>query len=259
MKNLILFLAAMSALAQNYGSYNNQPVARMSFLRSQWTASNVLRDSSLIAYWPLAKKADAAYDYSGHRLNGSFNGSSPFQSLSSKIGPYAPYFNKSAQNFVGIPSITIPSPFTFTISAWAWPNALQGGYDRIMETNFASGFFLGTDSSMAKWQLIVDNPSIGTCAVGGTLKTQQWQMVTGAYDGTNGYLYVNGVLAAGPCPFTPPTTGLTNVSLRIGCFNSGSACSSPSSAWDGEISGVRIYNRVLSVAEIQTIYNAENH
>jgi hypothetical protein len=52
---------------------------------------------------------------------------------------------------------------------------------------------------------------------------------------------------------------LTNVSMRIGCFNSGSSCSSTNSAWDGAITGFRIYGRVLSASEISAIYTAENH
>jgi hypothetical protein len=268
MKHLILLIAALPAFAQKYTSYNNQPVARTSFLRSQWPAANILRDSSLIAYWPLDEKTDVAYDYSGHGLSGTFKGNNPIF-IAGKLGPWTTYDNKSNGNYVNIPSITITSPFT--VSAWVKPSALVGGYNRIVETNFATGLYLGTDSTMTQWQLIVNDSSIAHACKGGTV-TQgltTWTMVTAVWDGTYGYLYVNGSLiiggsaagtsSTGGCNFTPPTTGLTNVSMRIGCFNSGSSCSSTNSAWDGAITGFRIYGRVLSASEISAIYTAENH
>jgi hypothetical protein len=254
MKRLILFIAVLPAFAQNYASYNNQPVARESFLRSQWPAANILRDPSLLAYWPLGEKADQAYDYSGHSLNGTLLGNTPAW-LTGKTGPWSAYFNKANHNYVGVPSVTVPAPFT--VSAWVWPNVLVGGYNRIAETSYSSGFYLGTDTTMAKWEFLVANAALSTCAVGGSVTSQKWTMVTGVYDGTNGYLYVNSSLVAGPCAFSAPVT--TALSLRIGCYNSGASCSSTNSAWDGAIEDFRIYSRALLAAEISAIYNAENH
>jgi len=259
MTRFLFLLAVLPAFAQNYASYNNQPVARESFLRSQWpAAANVLRDPSLIAYWPLGQKADQAYDYSGHSLNGALLGNSTPQMWNSgKTGPWAAYFNNQNHNYIGVSSIAIPAPFT--VSAWVWPNLLVGGYNRIAETSYSTGFYLGTDSTMAKWELLVANAALSTCASGGTVvmsATPKWTMVTGVYDGTNGYLYVNGSLVAGPCAFSAPVT--TALSLRIGCYNSGASCSSTNSAWDGAIEDFRIYGRALSAAEISAIYTAEN-
>ena len=255
MKRFLFLLAVLPAFAQNFASYNNQPVARESFLRSQWpAAANLLRDPLLIGYWPLDDKADQAYDYSGHSLNGALLGNAPAW-FTGKTGPWAAYFNKANHNYIGVTSIAIPAPFTVT--AWVWPNVLAGGYNRIAETNYATGFYLGTDTTITKWELLVANPTLSTCAIGGTVTSQKWTMVTGVYDGTNGYLYVNGSLMAGPCAFSAPVT--TASSLRIGCFNSGSSCSSTNSAWDGAISDFRIYGRALSAVEISAIYTAENH
>jgi hypothetical protein len=254
MKLLTLFLAVLPAFTQNYAGYNNRPVARESFLRSQWPAGNVLRDSSLIAYWPLAEWADQAYDYSGHSLTGTLQGNAPIW-FTGKTGPWAAYFNKNNHNYIAVNSIAIPAPFT--VSTWAWPNQIAGGYNRLAETSYSSGFYLGTDSTMAKWELLVANSALSTCASGGTVTSQKWTLVTAVYDGTNGYLYVNGSLVAGPCAFAPPVTSA--LSLRIGCFNAGASCSSTNSAWDGAIADFRIYGRALPAAEILALYNAGNH
>ncbi len=248
-----------AAFAQNYASYNNQPVARPSFLRSQWSNGNVLQDSSLIAYWPLIRANGTFYDYSGHGISGSFQGGISGY-FGGKVGTFAPYFNKSAPNSISLssaPTITVP----FTISVWVKPNSPIGGYTRILETDFAKGVYLGLDSSMTKYQFIVNNASVGTCSGGtvstGTWPNQAWQMATGVYDGASGYLYVNGLQVAGPCTFASP--GTTSLPMKIGyCYIAG-YCSPTSGAWDGQIGAVRIYGRVLTVAEILAIYSAEKN
>jgi len=251
--------AALSASAQNYTSYNNQPVARESFLRSQWTGSNIFGDSSLIAYWPLTGVGGTSYDFSGHGINTTFSGlpSAPF---GGKTGPFAPYFNRLMPNSLTMspaPALTVP----FTVSAWVKASSPTGGYTRILETDYQKGVYLGLDTTMTKFLFIVANPSVGACSGGtvttGSWSTSPWQMVTGVYNGTSGYLYVNGVQVAGPCAFTSP--GTTTLPMKVGYCAVASYCSGAIGAWDGQIAGLRIYGRVLSAGEILAIYSAENH
>jgi len=251
--------AALSAFAQNYTSYNNQPVARESFLRSQWTGGNIFGDSSLIAYWPLTAVGGTFNDFSGHGITATFSGlpSSPF---AGKIAPLAPYFNKATPNSLTVlptPVLTVP----FTVSAWVKPSSPTGGYTRILETDYAHGVYLGLDTTMTKFLFIVNNSAVGACSGGtvttGSWSTSLWQMVTGVYNGTNGYLYVNGVQVAGPCAFTSP--GTTTLPMKVGYCAVASYCSGAIGGWDGQIAGLRIYGRALSAAEILAIYTAENH
>jgi hypothetical protein len=101
----------------------------------------------------------------------------------------------------------------------------------------------------------------GGAVTNGTWPNTAWQMVTGAYDGTSGRLYVNGSQVGSTTTFSNP--GTTALSVGVGwcstASTAGCSLNSPFNAWDGQIQGVRIYGRALSQAEIQAIWMAENH
>lgn len=75
--------------------------------------------------------------------------------------------------------------------------------------------------------------------------TNAWRYLVGTYDGTNGRLYVDGVLVGGPTAFT--FTG-TDGSVRLGGLNNGAG------GWNGKIDHLQIYNRALTPAEILDAY-----
>jgi hypothetical protein len=263
MRRLILIMFALVAYAQNYASYNGNIVARMSFLRSQYFDTtgggkySTFRDPSMIAYWPFnIPTVDSAYDFSGHNTAGTYfiaPAGSSWYFGPGKLARYTSYWN-DAGDYVQIPSISIPVPFT--VSAWVWPKQTPSANTRILETAYATGVFLGTTAAGTGWQFIVNSSTVATCT-GGSLTVGAWQMVSATYDGANGYIYVNGSQVAGPCAFTSP--GIITNSMRLGCYNTGTNCTATAGALKGEIADIRIYSRVLPQAEIQTIYNAENH
>ena len=84
-----------------------------------------------------------------------------------------------------------------------------------------------------------------------------FHLVTTTFDGANANLYVDGVKVAGPCSF-PNFIGLRYSAARIGAYNNFplQPYDSLSGFWYGKISDVRIYNRVLTVAEMQAILAA---
>jgi hypothetical protein len=279
MKLQLLLIAATSAFCQSYGTYSNPangaPVARTSFLKSQLTSGNALRDPSLLLYWPLtatggdmvSNSTDLSFlDYSGNGITGTYGGGQSNGWYPGKISNYAPYFNEARGNYVQA-AVTIPAG-PFTVSAWAKPaTGYTGGYVRIAEVVFSSSFYLGTDSTMGYWQLIINDSSLthackGSSSAGGAVNAGTWQLVTGVWDGTYGYLYVNGSLVIGgsaagsACQFTAPAS-ITHA-LRVGCGSNGAGCSG-NSAFNGAIQDFRIYTRALSAAEVLAIYSAENH
>jgi len=80
----------------------------------------------------------------------------------------------------------------------------------------------------------------------------QWLFVVGTYDGSAMKLYVDGSLAN-----TLNITGALNSNnedLLIG-----TRLRLRSDTFNGKIDDIRIYNRALSAAEVQTLYNAGNH
>jgi len=78
-------------------------------------------------------------------------------------------------------------------------------------------------------------------------QTNTWFNMVGVYDGTNASMYINGVLVSGPTAKTWNTVAST---AQLGRQTNGNEY------WNGKISQVSIYNRVLSAAEIQQNYNA---
>ena len=76
----------------------------------------------------------------------------------------------------------------------------------------------------------------------------QWVMVTATYDGNAAKMYINGVLGGS----SNISSSVTSTNMFIGASNSGGYQDFP-----GLIDDVRIYNRALSAAEVQALYNAE--
>ena len=75
-----------------------------------------------------------------------------------------------------------------------------------------------------------------------------WYHVVDLYDGNTQKLYLNGVLKASRTP-TGKNTVRTNFFIGHLQFNKNN--------WEGYIDDLRIYNRALTVAEAQFLYNSE--
>ena len=248
MKAAVLAIeAAALSLAQTQQPFLRQP------------CKAVLEDPSIIAYWPMSQPGNLTFDCL-HQHDGTMYGNNtPAQT--GKTGPVTAWMNKSNHNYLGIASITLPA--AFSVNVWVKPGLLVSGYARVAEMLYSTGLYLGTDTTLAQWQLIINDATLAKACKGGTV-TQggtTWTMLTAVWDGTYGWLYANGSLIIGgtsACQFTPPTTGLTN-SLRIGCYNSGTNCSSINSAWDGGITDFRIYSRALQASDVANLYAALNH
>lgn len=74
-----------------------------------------------------------------------------------------------------------------------------------------------------------------------------WFNMVGVYDGTNASMYINGALVSGPTAKTWNTVASTS---QIGRQTNGSEY------FSGNIGIVTMYNRALTAAEIQQIFNA---
>lgn len=157
---------------------------------------------------------------------------------------------------------TIPTTLTsnddflngFTISAWIKAeSAGEGGNGRVVdkaESNIAiNGFRYYLESSQVYFG-INEGATIGSGA--NTVPSNVWNhiLVTVASDATITH-YINGAQSGLPST-TNVLSGITTAnSLTIGNF-AGAA----SRTFDGSISDVRIYNRVLSPTEITELYNS---
>jgi hypothetical protein len=268
-KLIAILLVALPLAAQNYGSYSNAPVARTSFVRAAGSVGgNVFQDSTLVGYWPFnMATGTTTADRSGNGSAGTWSGTAAGTNgywTSGKMGPYAGYFNGSNDyvDLGGSSTIDVVKPmtvlawvtFTGTFSSSIYPRIVSNltssnynGFEMLLNANsgaHANQFYCQTGSagSLANtFGTATVAPALGVwylvaCTVSSSGTMTSW--VNGASNGTISSVVI----------------GSSSAHVNIGRWSGAS-----SNYWTGNIQGVRIYNRALSQAEIQAIYNAENH
>ncbi len=201
------------------------------------------RSEGLVGWWPL--DGDPG-DRSGNGNNGTWYGSMIGGSYytGGKINQ-AGNFN-GTDDYVNVPTSPLLHPLSYvTVSAWVNMTSSTGPFDGITTDN-GNDYYL--QAQWPKWRFYVINTSSVYKDVFSinNITTGQWYFLTGVYDGSNVSLYVNGVLQAQ----NPQTGNIQNSAGNITISTGGRH-------FYGTIDDVRIYNRALSAAEIQAIYNAQ--
>jgi hypothetical protein len=133
---------------------------------------------------------------------------------------------------------------TFTVFAWCRPASLSS-YARIVETDFASGFFLGLNTS-GKYCWIVNNAAVEGC-IGGQPAVSQRDFVCGVFDGSNRILYVNGIQVA-ISSATAPSAART---VYVGAYG---LAGTSSYVFNGDIDTVGIFDRAFAPAEVFSLH-----
>jgi RHS repeat-associated protein len=123
---------------------------------------------------------------------------------------------------------------SFTVSAWVDLTTAQSG-KAVSATN---GFELRYDLTTNKWQFGMGSV---TASSSSTPVLNTWTHLTGGYNAATGalQLYVNGALQASATDTSPVTA---RGPLLVG------------SAWKGGTSDVQVYSRVLTAAEVSSVY-----
>jgi len=173
-------------------------------------------------------------------------------------GDSASYFN--AQAYIEIPDNNILDIQTnkLTVSTWIKPLSTSGTYI-VQKANYVNnqeqitegGGPYSLDIFPGKARAVIytndNNPLILTGAT--LIKANTWQHLALTWDGYNANLYYNGHLEASGI-FSKPIL-VTNGNLYIGAYK----FVYPGAAFSGTIDNVRIYNRCLSMEEIQSLYS----
>ena len=197
---------------------------------------------TLVGYWPLNEEnGDTAYDYSGNENHGGLEGN-PTQGANGVVGGNAYEFDGD-DDYVE----TIFQPDSdndvWSLSFWVYvnePHEWAVGHfaedTRIYISN-AHGWRLGDGRVEGDGDFLRENDfSVG-----------EWSHLVLVGDGSMSRAYVNGDFV-GEDSYS--WSGSTN-NLLLGAINS----DSPDDFLDGVIDDVRIYNRALTPAEIQYLYN----
>jgi hypothetical protein len=148
---------------------------------------------------------------------------------------------------------------TITLSAWIKPNNVIS-YKQIFARASGTGttqrqyglYIVGAAGAGAVNSLGFEiRTTSGVVDRGyGSIVSDVWQYVTGVYNGTNMYWYINGVQIQF---FSQSGNIITQSSnLYIGQFSSGGF-----STFNGNIASAQMYNRALSAQEVLQNYNAQ--
>ncbi len=214
---------------------------------SNLTLSPLFNTNGLVGYWPLDGSAN---DASGNNNNGTWSGTQTNGSYytGGKIGQ-AGNFN-GTDDYVNVSSIdAFISGSQGSVSVWVYPqytSTSTTGYIFSSWGPSSNRFYLTYYPSSGSVGASRGNPqtSIGL----GNTSLNNWYYLALTWNSSTMYGYSNGNLIS--------SSSYTNSSSQGGNSTIGAYQISPAQLFPGEIDDVRIYNRALSAAEIQAIYNA---
>src|SRR5437762_6304513 len=135
-----------------------------------------------------------------------------------------------------------------TLEAWVYPTVAPTGWRAVIDKN-VDGYYLMASSGPNNRPAVGGTWTAGNqnLAAPSALAVNTWTHLAATFDGAMVRLYVNGVQVASQAQATPLRT--TTGTLQIG------ADSYAGENFAGRIDEVRIYNRALTAAEIQTDMN----
>ena len=197
-------------------------------------------EAGLVGYWPLDEgSGTTALDKTANANNGTITG--------------AAYVGRNlALSFDGVNdyvSTAFNTALTdFTIELWFKDNGVRSAYERLVDKNYSTGFWLGRNSATANsWGGGVrqSSPPYGIFA---TFSDGIWNHIAMSRSGTMQSLYANGVLVNSQ---TVSSTALDSSTLLFGKSLSGALAEFGGVTLDE----VRIWNVARTQAEIQSNMN----
>ena len=213
----------------------------------------------LVGYWKMDESSwtndcstTSVTDSSGNGNNGkSCPNAGGTQPTNGKYGNGGSF--DGTDDYVGI-SNTVNVP-RVTISVWVYMTSYPSS--KKLVTGFMDGLANGVydkdiyiTASGYPFFYVYDGGGRTTSSGTSPLALNQWNHLVGTADGTNAYMFVNGVLV-GSVAAGSTYSGYTVPNF----FISGNI---PNQSWDyfsGSIDEVRLYNRALSPAEVSALYN----
>jgi hypothetical protein len=201
----------------------------------------------LVGYWSFDENAGTiAHDFSGFGQNGNLNNMESTDWISGKRGRALDF--DGVNEYVSITDsqgrLNISS--TVTVSMWVKDSVWDDG-DLLSKAAGSYAFWSHVGTGMRFGR---QGGSENQWAIGPFPQTGKWVHIVGVSNGSNALLYYDGVLVA--------TSGAS-----MGTLNNGGAVAIGAGVGTGDdgyvsaqIDDVRIYNRALSLNEIQSLYSS---
>ena len=217
------------------------------------TFNDLVINDGLLAYWKLDEGTDStAADSSGYGYDGVvYNGLWSNETLTTMdfYDPNAFRSNRadSSEYVLASNMSELTDAQTLTLSAWVRLDGLPANYMRFITLENEKAVLRYTSGGGLQFYVKIDG-SLPNTSVSGVLTTGQWYHVAGTYDGSVMRLYLDG---------TERDTNTVSGSVAAGSWARLSHSSNDEDL-DGLLDDVRIYNRALSLTEIQALA-AGNH
>ncbi|MCS4433840.1 LamG-like jellyroll fold domain-containing protein [Aquiflexum gelatinilyticum] len=228
---------------------SNSPVPNQESRTFYWAISGNVTENGLVGHWKMNEGSGSKLlDSSGNGNNAVIlNTTSGVSWVQGKDG-LALNLNGNSNRFATVPSnSSLNMTNAITITAWIRTSGLarkqilsKGGPDGYELSIFETGKFefrINRESSGSTYRLYSNQnyPTDGTT----------WMHVAATFDGTNSHIYINGV-KDNSATFAPTAIKSNTTELQIGARSS-------INRWVGDLDEVKLYNRVLSEVEINTL------
>src|SRR3989339_813494 len=210
-------------------------------------------DSGLVAHYPFNGNAD---DESGNNNNGTVNGA---QLTTDRFGNVEKAYSfDGTGSYIEVADNSTLGPEKITISAWVYmSNIYDGAIVGKGNYNDASGeqYLMGVNSNNNQAFFEIKRNSscqagIGWNIANATTSTFAWRHIVGSYDGNIINVYIDNYLVDTNSSFLSGSLDdCSGGTLRFGKWWSGET-----RYFNGLIDDIRIYNRALNEAEIDSLY-----
>lgn len=155
------------------------------------------------------------------------------------------FFFDGTNDYINVPSITSISG-DFSVLIWFKSNSSNVNYARLMDFDYANGFWIGRSTSANTWGGGIKEgvPPFGIFL---TLPDSEWHFLASIRNSTTHILYGDGITNTNSNTVTNTTLSSSKITLGTSVYND---------IYNGIIAQVQIYNRALSSTEILQNYNA---
>jgi hypothetical protein len=160
-----------------------------------------------------------------------------------------------ASNYVNYNTPYYPS--TLTTAVWIKLNTISAGQQYFIEFGGTSGgisyviYINSNNTVVLRNQALSGGSTVATTiSTVATVNAGQWYHIAAVIDGYNQTIYLNGVIAAGPNPCNTLEFQYRNLTL-------GGSNNLTRVLVNGELDDLRIFDRALTSAQVQAIYNQQ--
>jgi hypothetical protein len=195
---------SISCIVSNFvGTATSSPVALVAGTPTAYQAA--LLAYNPVAYWPLTELGGTtAFDYAGNN-NGTYHGTytlgQPGLAPTGGIGANTSVALDGSTAYVDIPVNNLNIVGPITVIQWVQTTVEHGFTTSLGHTD--SGYRLDVDQG-GDPHFADDGPDATSTTA---ITDGNWHQLVGVYDGTYQYLYVDGILKAGPSKSTPAGSG----------------------------------------------------